>query len=177
MNRGYDNETVDAARQGSEEALERLLLQCQPDMVRFARKVCATPEDVEDAVQETLWIVSQKIGTLRTVSAFASWAFRVVKHECYRLYRKAKRETSSDNAAEPAYFDPSVDVHTFIRQETVKALSALPDILREVIVMRDIKEMSAPAVADSLGLTIPAVKSRLHRGRTMLRSALEQWME
>ena len=56
-----------AAQNGDSEAINELLTRCQPDLQHFARKVCVTPEDVEDAVQETLWIVSQKIGTLRVI--------------------------------------------------------------------------------------------------------------
>ena len=177
MNTQYDKNIVEAARSGDMQALERLLLQCQPDIARFARNVCATPEDVEDAVQETLWIVSRKIGTLRTVSAFASWAFRVVKHECYRLFRRVRRELSTDRVAEQSYLDPGVDVPAMMRQETIQALANMPDLFRLVIVMRDIEGIPAVQVASELGLSIAAVKSRLHRARSWMRLTLGHWMD
>lgn len=65
-------ELIESAWQGDTEAIEQLLLQYQPALTRFAYKYCATPEDVEDAVQETLWIVYQKISSLRSTSAFVS---------------------------------------------------------------------------------------------------------
>ncbi|MGH7883848.1 MAG: RNA polymerase sigma factor, partial [Candidatus Dormibacteraceae bacterium] len=73
-------ELVEAARQGDVEALGELLAQCHPDARRFARSLCPTPEDAEDAVQETLWIISRRIGALRVTAAFTTWLFRLVKH-------------------------------------------------------------------------------------------------
>ncbi|MBL8020113.1 MAG: sigma-70 family RNA polymerase sigma factor [Leptospirales bacterium] len=173
----YDEQTLNAARSGSREALERLLFQCQPDVRHFARKVCATPEDVEDAVQETLWIVSRKLGSLRVATAFASWAFRVVKHECYRLLRRNRNETNAPSLEEVSYVDSSVDTQAVLRAETLEALMTLPELFREVVVMRDVEGIPAAEVASVLGLTLPAVKSRLHRGRHLMRLQLEHWMQ
>src|SRR4051794_20614683 len=89
---------ITAACEGDPDAIEQLLLYYHPTITRFARKYCATPEDVEDAVQETLWITSQKIGTLRVTSAFVSWVFRVVQRECYRLLHYKQREQNGDDA-------------------------------------------------------------------------------
>ncbi|MCE9598603.1 MAG: sigma-70 family RNA polymerase sigma factor [Spirochaetia bacterium] len=172
----HDEETLNAARTGNREALERLLLQCQPDVANFARKVCATPEDVEDAVQETLWIVSRRLGSLRVISAFTAWAFRVVKHECYRLLRKNRQETSS-SVDEVSYVDSSVDIHSILRSETIEALTDLPDLFREILILRDVEEIPAPQVAQQLGLSVSAVKSRLHRGRQLMRLRLAHWMD
>jgi hypothetical protein len=60
----HDEQLVQAACQGEAKAIEALLLKHHTDVSRFARTLCATPEDAEDALQETLWIVSQKIGAL-----------------------------------------------------------------------------------------------------------------
>src|SRR4051794_22608898 len=80
---------VEAAQRGEAGAIEALLGASKPDLQRFARRLCAGPEDAEDAVQSALWILHRKIGTLRAVPAFAGWLFRVVARECRRLMRKA----------------------------------------------------------------------------------------
>src|SRR6185369_1013781 len=79
-------EFVEAAREGDSEAIESLLQHCQPSLTRFAQKYCSTPEDVEDAVQLTLWLIHRKITALRTSTAFVSWIFKIVKNQCYRLF-------------------------------------------------------------------------------------------
>lgn len=104
-------------------------------------------------------------------------AFRVVKHECYRLLRRNRHEMSSSTLEEVSYVDTSVDIQTILRAETLEALMNLPELFREVVVMRDVEEISAPQVAAMLGLTVPAVKSRLHRGRHLMRLQLEHWMQ
>ncbi len=87
---------VESARAGDAAAIQALIVRYQPDVAKFARTVCATPEDAEDAVQEALWIAVQRLGTLRVASAFTSWLFQVVKHECFRLLRTLQREEPLD---------------------------------------------------------------------------------
>ena len=64
---------VEAACGGDFAAVEELLVVCQPDLRRFARRACSTSEDAEDAVQIALWQLYRKIGALRTAATFASW--------------------------------------------------------------------------------------------------------
>src|SRR3954467_8675563 len=69
---------VEAAQRGEAGAIEQLLAATKPDLQRFARRLCAGPEDAEDAVQNALWILHRKVGMVRAVPAFAGWLFRVV---------------------------------------------------------------------------------------------------
>ena len=165
---------LQAAVDGDTAAIAGLITTCQPDLIKFARLTCATPEDAEDAVQETLWVISQKISTLRTLNAFMGWAFRIVKHECYRLLKIGRVE-------EPLNGDLTIDQHDpeqrALQSDLVSALGDLPLIYRQVLIMRDIQDMSAPEVATTLGINTDAVKSRLHRARLMLRFQLQHWAE
>jgi len=63
---------VEAARSGDAAAVERLLVVCQPDLRRFARRACSSGEDAEDAVQVALWQLYRKIGALRAAATFAA---------------------------------------------------------------------------------------------------------
>lgn len=173
-----DQALVEAARRGNPDALERLLLQCQPDMAQFASKVCSTPEDVEDAVQEALWIMSRKIGTLRMTSAFAAWMFRVVRHECYRLFRHKQHEQPlSPTLYMDHHAGDYLGLQAALKRDVVAAITGLQPAYQSVLIMRDIEEMTAPEVADALGLTVEAVKSRLHRARKIMRDSLRHWAE
>ena len=168
------HELVEAARQGDSEAIHTLLIRYQPDVTKFARTVCATPEDAEDAVQEALWIASRKIGTLRVASAFMSWIFQVVKHECFRLLRRVRREEPINQLSVQHLQTQGAD-HGILAHDIAQAIADLPPQYRQVLVMRDVQGMTAPEVAATLGLTVENVKSRLHRARSIIRAALHNW--
>ena len=165
-----DTPLIDAARQGDRHALERLLAQSQPDLRRFARRACATSEDADDAVQVALWNVQRNIGSVRVVAAFAGWLFRIVERECYRLLRlRGKTEAWSDELEATLHLpgDPLA-----LRADLAGALAALPAEYREVLVLRDVEEWTAPEAAEHLAISVAALKSRLHRARAMMRERL-----
>jgi len=161
---------VDAARGGDAQAIAQLLTQCQPDLKRFARRTCSTAEDAEDAVQAALWQLYRKIGALRTAATFAVWLFRIVERECFRLFRGHKGAQAQDGTDVEAVAAPALPLD--LRLDLSRAIAALPEAYREVLILRDVDELTAPEVAEHLGLSVDAVKSRLHRARTMVRERL-----
>src|SRR5437773_9347795 len=85
-----DSQTSDliaAAQGGSEEALLELLCLCRPQLRRYANRQCAS-DDVEEAVQDALLLLYRRVGALRTIGAFSSWLFQIVRRECLRRARK-----------------------------------------------------------------------------------------
>ncbi len=80
---------VSAAQQGDPRAIATLLSGSHAHVRRFARTLCSTPEDAEDAAQEALIVLYRKIGTLRATAALASWMFQIVRNECIRRSRLA----------------------------------------------------------------------------------------
>ena len=161
---------VTAARAGDAQAVGDLLIVCQPDLKRFARRMCATAEDAEDAVQIALWQLYRKIGGLRTVATFATWLFRIVERECYRLFRRGTPLAVAAGSIGESITAPAVLVDLHL--DLAHAIAALPAPYREVLILRDIDELTAPEVAAELGLTVQAVKSRLHRARAMMKERL-----
>lgn len=170
-----DHDLLLAAQHGDANAIEELLLRYHPTITRFARQFCATPEDVEDAVQETLWVASRKIGSLRVASAFVSWAFQVVKHQCYRLLHFKQREQPLDSLIDLSDADADPELRTLLQRDVVTAIAELPATYRSVLILRDVQEMTAPEVAATLDLSLETVKSRLHRARVILREKLAHW--
>lgn len=160
---------VKAARDGDQQALLKLLESCQPDLRRIAQSQCAGAADADDAVQESLWLVYRRIGTLRTVSAFPGWMFSIVRRECQRLMRRMRGQVPlpDDNDRIFAYY-----VRTDLRMDLAAAIESLPDKYREAIILRDFEEYSIAEIAEALRLTRAAVKSRIHRGRLMIREYL-----
>ncbi len=161
---------VRAAQQGDPRAITTLVCDSHTHVQRFARVLCSTPEDAEDAAQEALIVLYRKIGTLRATAALASWMFQIVRSECIRRSRVTFRRPI------PAIPDePSAEDAALVRLEIeriVESISQLPAEQRAVLVLRDIQGLSGATTAHALGLSRAAMKSRLHRGRKALRSQL-----
>lgn len=164
-----------AAQNGDLAALNRLIAAHRQGVYRFGLQVCRTTEDAEDAVQETLWAATRAIRSFRgTATSIASWLFTIVRHECLRLIDGHRRAPSGLDGREdhlPAdLVDPDDAMAMQRRTELLaEALAGLDPIHREVVLLRDIQEMSAPEAAAQLGISVDALKSRLHRARVNLR--------
>lgn len=160
----------EAAQLGDPEAIARLLETAQPDIHRYARATCRSSADAEDAAQETLWILFRHVGTIRSLLAFSAWLFSVVRRECLRLARKAGLTASIDESQVEAalLLRPQAD----LRLDVAAAFEALPRHYRDVVLMRDVKEMTIDEIAEMLGATRQTVKARLHRARALMREFL-----
>jgi RNA polymerase sigma factor (sigma-70 family) len=169
-------QVVSAAQHGDARAIATLLEGSHAHVQRFARTLCSTPEDAEDAAQEALIVLYRKIGTLRATAALASWMFRIVRNECIRRSRVTlHRSVFTHMPISTATAEPSAEDATLARLEMrriVDSIAGLAPEQRAVLVLRDIQGLSGSATAQALGLSRAAMKSRLHRGRETLRKAL-----
>lgn len=161
---------ISAAQQGDPRAIATLVYGSHAHVQRFARTLCSTPEDADDAAQEALIVLYRKIGTLRATAALASWIFQIVRNECIRRSRATFRWPIPATPVEPSAEDAAL-VRLEI-ERIVESISELPAEQRAVLVLRDIQGLSGSATAHALGLSRAAMKSRLHRGRETLRSQL-----
>ncbi|WEB43836.1 MULTISPECIES: RNA polymerase sigma factor [Streptomyces] len=160
-----------AAQRGEVGAISALVSGSHPNVQRFARSLCATPEDAEDAAQEALIILYRRIGMLRASGALASWMFRIVRNECLRRARSRvwDRPPVPDTAVESAEAEA---LRRLEADRVAAAVAALPPDQRRVLIMRDLQGHSGRTVADALGLSTAAMKSRLHRARAAVQHAL-----
>jgi RNA polymerase sigma factor (sigma-70 family) len=163
-----NEEVISAAQQGDPRAMTTLLDSSHAHVRRLARTLCSTPEDAEDAAQEALIILYRKIGTLRVTAALGSWIFQIVRNECIRGSRPALPRFVVAPRDELSAEDATLARLEFER--IVDSISELPPDQRDVLVLRDIQGLSGAATAQALGISRPAMKSRLHRGRETLRS-------
>lgn len=163
-------QVVSAAQHGDPRAIVALLSGSHAHVQRFARTLCSTPEDAEDAAQEALIVLYRRIGTLRATAALGSWMFQIVRNECIRRSRIAFRRPLAAATVEPSAEDAALARLEIER--IVESISVLPPEQRAVLVLRDIQGLSGAATAEALGLSRAAMKSRLHRGREALRSRL-----
>jgi RNA polymerase sigma factor (sigma-70 family) len=163
-------QVVNAAQQGDPRAIAMLLSGSHEHVKRFARTLCSTPEDAEDATQEALIILYRKIGTLRAAAALASWMFQIVRNECIRRTRLAFHRPTSTGMPEPSAEDAAIA--RLEVERIVDSVAQLPPEQRAVLVLRDIQGLSGAATAQALGLSRAAMKSRLHRARETLHAQL-----
>ena len=161
----FDGATVEAAMAGDTPAIHRLLSTSRADLSRYAKRHCHSA-DVEDAVQDALWIISQRVSTLMAARAFATWSFSIIRRICYRLTRDQKHLREA-YGPEPAFF-PSQELRVAIAQ----ALARLPEPYRQVVILKDVFGYSAEETALQIGVKLEAAKARLHRGRRLMREDL-----
>lgn len=162
-------ELISAAQRGDSAAIDQLLTTCQIRVRRYARKHCEA-SDVDDAVQETLLVISRKIKVLKAPAAFASWVFIIVKRECGKLYRTMFRhEPLTEDLLEQAL---ACRTDNELRVDLIRALETLPEHYREVLLLRDFEGLTIVEISTRLEEPSSAVKSRLHRAREALRHYL-----
>jgi len=161
-----------AAQAGDPAALEQVLRELQPDIRRYARRQCHRTSSIEDVVQEALIVLYRRMGSVRDPLAVAGWVLRVVTRLCMLpvlgLIRGAEELTDRHEAAHFAQVPQDE-----LRIDLVRALESLPAIYREVILLRDMEQLTISEVADRLGITREACKSRIHRGRALMREYLQ----
>jgi RNA polymerase sigma factor (sigma-70 family) len=163
------NNLILAAQTGDATAISRLLVVCQADVRRYAYKHCHA-SDVDDAIQESLLVISNKVKGLKAAAAFSSWLFTVVKRECRRLARMMfKHDPLPDEVAEEQLLQRPTDD---LRIDLAQALDSLPAHYLEVVLLRDFEELTIGEIAARLGEQAGAVKSRLHRARELVREYL-----
>lgn len=163
----YDLALVAAARDGDTAAIHRLLALAQPDIRRYARRACLA-DDIDDAVQETLWTLNRRVGTLRTLASLSGWLIVVVRRACRRLEARFIRHDPLPDPEVLAAARPDES----LRHDVAAAIESLPPHYRNVVILRDFEELTVDDIGARLGLTRESVKGRLHRARALLREYL-----
>jgi len=176
------SELVARARHGDREALEAVLATLAPAVHRFGLRMCKNVHDAEDVLQDTLISIAKHLGEFEGRSSLSSWVFALTRSACTRKRRGLKNRppVSDERVAEtPAHArDPEARAaDQELASALSRALDGLSDDHREVILLRDIEGLSAPQAASSLGISVDALKSRLHRAREALRISLRPLLE
>jgi RNA polymerase sigma-70 factor (ECF subfamily) len=180
-------ELLEAVRSGSSQALEALLERHEARLYRFARRLCRHREDAEDVLQESLLAAARGLGGFRGASSIGTWLYAIARSFCIKKRRRsvfAPVEVSLDSevslaargVADPGRRPDEVLEASRLEAALERAIAALDRPYREVLLLRDVEGLSAAEVARVTGLSVPAVKTRLHRARGRLREALAPLM-
>jgi len=187
-----ESKLIDLAKQGDGKAFGELVKQFEDTVYSFAFKVCRDHEKAVETAQDTFVNVYLKLNQFDGKSKFSTWLYSIVANNCLMKRRKTKLEESSvsidessdirvdDLASYIVPWDPD-PAETLLTNELKnvldEAIKKLPMEYRVVFVMRDVEQMAGEEVAEVLGLSLPAMKSRLRRARLFLRNELRPYME
>lgn len=182
-----DTALVGLAQSGHREAFRHIMQRCNQRLFRVARGVVNDDAEAEDVVQQAYVNAFEKLDTFRGEAALLTWMTRIVLNEAYGRLRQRRptvgieqiEASQSDGGrivAFPSKFgneDPAaVAARAQIRRLVEHAIDALPEPFRIVFVMREIEECTVEETAFALELRAETVKTRLHRARRLLRTAL-----
>jgi RNA polymerase sigma-70 factor (ECF subfamily) len=189
-----DAALVEALRREAGDSVEHLVERYADRVYRLALRITGSKEDAEEVTQDALWTSARKISTFKGDSAFGSWLYRITANAAYMKVRSRRgkgREIALDEVM-PAldsggvHFEPMddwslrVDERTLqgeLRQVLETAIDELPHDYRTALVLHDVEGMSNPDIAEALEISLPAVKSRVHRARLYLRKRLGEYVD
>ena len=184
---------VERARTGDLEAFEELLGRHQQRVMRVVLSILKEPMDAEEVAQDVFLTVFEKIDHFRGDSSFSTWLHRVAVNAALMRRRKSKADRSVPLDDVMPSFDErghlAVDIADWSQQagdpvlareagEVIEAaVEKLDEMYRTVFALRDVQGFSTEETAEILELSVPAVKSRLHRARLFLRRELAEYFE
>ena len=187
---GESDETlVIMAQSGDDSAAAELIRRHRAACIKLALSILRNSHDAEDEVQNAITQAYVHLGSFHHDSKFSTWLTRIVVNQCLMRLRAAKKSRTvyiadtSDQFHRP--FDPvargttpeqalaAAEISAVLRNE----IQAIPPLLRTVVVLRDLQQLPMQIVAEKLGISVAAAKSRLLRARAELRQRLERHMD
>jgi len=193
-----DRELVERAQQGDGSAFAMLVERHQRQLYRLALRMTGSEADAQEVLQEAFLNAYQKLPLFRGEAQFSSWLYRIAANSALMRLRRKRRapDTLAEQPLElvgprfsaEGYLEPTSSSDWSQRADEKmmsgelgeainKAVADLPDDYRTVFLLKDVDGLSNEDIANSLDLTVPAVKSRLHRARLALREKLGEFFD
>lgn len=185
-----DLELVEGLRVGDQDCFAELLQRYTEKVHNLALRITRNQEDTEEILQDVFITVFRKIDKFEGKSAFSSWLYRITVNTAFMKLRKRKQQAAiSFEEIAPAVRESwcgdtseqsdvgFISARHQLREHIEAAVRRLPEEYRMIFVLRDVDGLSNQEVGEILGLSVPAVKSRLHRSRLMLRKKLQRFFE
>lgn len=180
-----DSELVKEVRKGNQNSFEELISRYSHKAFGLATRLTGSREDAEEVLQDVFITVFKKIDGFEEKSSFSSWLYRItVNSALMKIRKKRQQRVTHLEDLEPHEKERLYNLHDnslaldeqSLQKELqiviIEAISHLPAEYRPVFVLRDVDGLSTKQVGKILNLTAPAVKSRLHRSRMILRRRL-----
>jgi RNA polymerase sigma-70 factor (ECF subfamily) len=186
-----DDDLVTLARQKDFAAFEELLERYEDKVFRLAFRFMRNESEAKEILQDTFLTVWRKLDTFKGDAQFSSWLYRITANAALMRLRAQRRrpEVSTDElpsgfldqhhgdlpvAGENWSRRPDEQLQSDeLRRHIQAATDALPEIYRTIFLVRDVEGLSTEETAELLGISVPTVKTRLHRARMALREAID----
>lgn len=183
-----DDELVRLAQAGGNDEFAELTQRYRPACLKMARSILRNTADAEDEVQNALWKAFQHIRQFQHDARFSTWLMRIVVNQCLMRLRGARRSRlCSIDAEEPGSHQAAARTlpastatpeeelgREQVRRTVAAEIRRIPPLLRNVVLLRDVRRLPMPDVAEQLGISVAAAKSRLLRARTELKKRMEK---
>ncbi len=189
-----DEELVNLyTKTGNESAFNEIVSRYANKIYGFALRITRNSSDAEEVFQEVFLTLTKKLDTFRGESKFSSWLYRITVNASYMYLRSQKKHESNISLENYYPYDekgtlmgrvmekdwssrPDIIIFSNEALKIIdKSINELPESYRTVFHLRDVEGLSNEEVADILEISMPAVKSRLHRARLFLRDRLSDY--
>lgn len=182
-----DTTLIVKIKRGDLAAYDEIIARYSQKVHNLAVRISRSEEDAQEIVQDVFITVFFKINKFEGKSAFSSWLYRVTANTALMKLRKNKQQAASslEEAVESGIV-PSLASNedtsegrerSEIQTQLSRALATIPEEYQSVFVLRDVDKLSNEEVSEILGVSVPAIKSRLHRARLMLRKRLADFYQ
>lgn len=180
-----ESKLVELAKSGDRQALAQLVKNNEQTVYNFSFKICRNRDKAEHIMQETFFSMIKSLHQFDGNSKISTWLYRIVSNHCLMLARKDKSRTfvsivNDDELYGDKYTAdwsniPNLNIeNTELKKILDESIDKLSPEYRIVFLLRDVEGLSTEETAELTELTVPAVKSRLHRARAFLRKELNE---
>jgi RNA polymerase sigma-70 factor (ECF subfamily) len=179
---------IERLKTGDQEAFEAIFNLYSPKLYNVAQRILGELADTEEVIQDVFWTVYRKAETFRGAAQFSTWLYRLTVNAALGKLRSRKSREIDYDEFLPKFKDdghhlvrPVVDWSDSLEEKYAKremqqlltnALEQLKPVDRSIVVLSDVEGLSDREIAAALDLTVPAVKTRIHRARLFLRGQL-----
>jgi RNA polymerase sigma-70 factor (ECF subfamily) len=168
---GEDRELIERAAAGDLDAFAELVRAHELRVASVLYRLLDDRRDVEEATQDVFVQAWRSLPRFRGHSQLFTWLYRIAVNEALMRRRRKRPDVQELDERQAAAPDPEPG----LRDLLVRALAALPFEYRAAVVLRDVEGLTNAEVAETLGISVAAAKSRIHRARLQLRDALARW--
>ncbi len=185
-----EQQLIERAKKGDTKAFEELMKRTQTNIYNLGFRLLGNKEDAADLMQDTYIKAYENLDKFEGRSSFSTWLYRIATNNALMKLRKEKNKNISIDEIKKIgdkdykieisdwYENPSLYFKSSeLKQQLQKAIDSLPPKYKSVFILHDIEELPISEVAKILSLSIPAVKTRIHRSRMFLREKISEYIK